>query len=68
MYNWYRFGWLSTNATGWALSEVNAIKTALVYTDSEILEIVIKNHPALIAIDAPLGLPRKTAFFRKAGR
>jgi predicted nuclease with RNAse H fold len=59
---------LSRNPTGWALLKGNAVKTALVYTDSEILETIVKNHPALIAIDAPLSLPKKTAFFRKADR
>ena len=59
---------LSRNPTGWALLKGNAVKTALVYTDSEILETIVKNHPVLIAIDAPLSLPKKTAFFRKADR
>jgi predicted nuclease with RNAse H fold len=59
---------LSRNPTGWALLKGNAVKTALVYTDNEILENTVRNHPALIAIDAPLSLPKKTAFFRKADR
>jgi predicted nuclease with RNAse H fold len=59
---------LSRNPTGWALLKGNAVKTALVYTDSEILETIVRNHPVLIAIDAPLSLPKKTAFFRKADR
>jgi predicted nuclease with RNAse H fold len=59
---------LSRNPTGWALLKGNAVKTALVYTDSEILETIVKNHPALIAIDAPLSLPKKTVLFRKADR
>jgi predicted nuclease with RNAse H fold len=59
---------LSRNPTGWALLKGNAVKTALVYTDSEILETIVKNHPVLIAIDAPLSLRKKTAFFREADR
>lgn len=58
----------SRNPTGWALLKGNAVKTSLVYTDSEILENIEKNHPALIAIDAPLSLPKKGEFFRKADR
>jgi predicted nuclease with RNAse H fold len=38
------------------------------YTDSEILEKIIRSRPVLIAIDAPLSLPKKGAFFRKADR
>jgi predicted nuclease with RNAse H fold len=58
----------SRNPSGWALLKGNAVKTSLVYTDSEILENTVRNHPARIAIDAPLSLPRKGAFFRKAER
>ncbi len=58
----------SRNPSGCALLKGNAVKTALVYTDSEILENIVRSHPALIAIDAPLSLPEKGAFFRKADR
>jgi predicted nuclease with RNAse H fold len=58
----------SRNPSGWALLKGNAVKTSLVYADSEILENIVRNHPALIAIDAPLSLPEKGAFFRKAER
>jgi predicted nuclease with RNAse H fold len=58
----------SRNPSGWALLKGNTVKTSLVYTDSEILENIVRNHPALIAIDAPLSLPEKGAFFRKADR
>jgi predicted nuclease with RNAse H fold len=58
----------SRNPSGWALLKGNVVKTSLVYTDSEILENIVKNHPALIAIDAPLSLPKKGEFFRKADR
>jgi predicted nuclease with RNAse H fold len=58
----------SRNPSGWALLKGNTVKTSLVYTDSEILEKIVRNHPALIAIDAPLSLPEKGTFFRKAER
>jgi predicted nuclease with RNAse H fold len=58
----------SRKPTGWALLKGNAVKTSLVYKDSEILENIVRNHPALIAIDAPLSLPEKGEFFRKADR
>ncbi len=56
----------SKNPTGMALLKSNVAKTSLVYTDSEILETIVKSHPALVAIDAPLSLPEKGEFFRKA--
>jgi predicted nuclease with RNAse H fold len=56
---------LSTNPTGWALLKEKTVKTALLYTDEEIFENTIKYHPALIAIDAPLSLPKKDKLFRK---
>jgi predicted nuclease with RNAse H fold len=58
----------SRNPSGWALLKGNAIETSLVYTDSEILENIVRNKPALIAIDAPLSLPEKGEVFRKAER
>ena len=58
----------SRNPSGWALLKGNAVKTFLLYTDREILENTLRNHPALIAIDAPLSLPKKGEYFRKADR
>ena len=58
----------SRNPTGWARLKGNTVKAFLLYTDSEILENTLRNHPALIAIDAPLSLPKKGEFFRKADR
>lgn len=57
---------LSTNPTGWALLRGKTLETALIYTNKEILCGIVKNHPILIAIDAPLKLPKKVNFFRKA--
>jgi predicted nuclease with RNAse H fold len=59
---------MSKNPTGWALLEGKTMKTSLIYTDKEILEIITRNQPSLIAIDAPLSLPRKEEHFRKADR
>jgi predicted nuclease with RNAse H fold len=58
----------SENPTGWALLKDSIAKTSLVHADSEILENIARNAPALIAIDAPLNLPKKGEFFRKADR
>ena len=56
------------NPSGWALLKGNTVKTSMVYADSEILENIVRNHPALIAIDAPLSLPENGEYFRKADR
>jgi predicted nuclease with RNAse H fold len=59
---------LSTNPTGWALLKGKTVKTCLLHTDKEILENTVRNKPTLIAIDAPLSLPKKDELFRKADR
>ncbi|MEM2969864.1 MAG: DUF429 domain-containing protein, partial [Candidatus Bathyarchaeia archaeon] len=56
------------NPTGWAMLRGKALQTALIYTDKEILENTVRNQPVLIAIDAPLNLPKKGNFFRNADR
>ena len=58
----------SRNPTGWALLKGKAVKTRLLYTDKEILENTVRNHPALIAIDSPLSLPKEGGFFRKTDK
>jgi predicted nuclease with RNAse H fold len=58
----------SRNPTGWALLKGKAVKTLLLYTDNEISENTLRNHPTLIAIDAHLSLPQKGELFRKADR
>lgn len=55
------------NPTGWALWKNKAIKANLVYTDKEILEGVLSHNPSIIAIDAPLRLPKK-GILRKADK
>ena len=58
----------SRNPTGWALLKGKMAETCLLYTDSEILESIARNVPALVAIDAPLSLPKKGELLRKADR
>lgn len=58
----------SKNPTGWAMLRGKALQTALIYTDKEILESTVRNQPAVIAIDAPLNLPKQGDFFRNADR
>ena len=49
----------SKNPTGWALWKNKTVKTKLVYTNKEIIEGVVTDKPSIIAIDAPLRLPKK---------
>jgi len=55
------------NPTGWALWKERTLKTSLLYADKELLEGIVKSKPAIIAIDAPLGLP-KSGILRKADK
>lgn len=58
----------SINPTGWAMLKGKALKTFLLHTDKEIIENTERNHPTLIAIDAPFSLPKRTSYFRKADK
>ena len=58
---------VSTNPTGWALLKNKAISTCHLYRDKEILKHSTDCIPHLIAVDAPLSLPRKD-MMRKADR
>ena len=58
----------SRNPTGWAILKNQNVKTKLLYTDNEILESTLQTEPALIAIDAPLSLPKNGEFFRKTDK
>jgi hypothetical protein len=55
------------NPTGWALWKGKNLKAGLLYADNELLEGIIQSKPAIIAIDAPLGLP-KTGILRNADK
>ena len=55
------------NPTGWALWKNKVISTCHLYKNEEILKHLTNFEPTLVAIDAPLSLPRKGAM-RKADR
>jgi len=55
------------NPTGWALWKSKTVKTSLICMDNEILEGVARSKPTIVAIDAPLRLP-KSGILRKADR
>jgi predicted nuclease with RNAse H fold len=58
---------LSKNPSGIAYLKQRVVQTKLVYTDEQIREIIEDNKPNLIAIDAPLSIP-KSGFSRTADR
>lgn len=47
------------NPTGWALCKSKKTETSLIHTNKEILEGIAHRDPTIIAIDAPLSLPKK---------
>ncbi len=55
------------NPTGWALWKNKVVSTCHLYENQEILEHLTKFEPTLIAVDAPLSLPKKGTM-RKADR
>ncbi|KPV64556.1 MAG: hypothetical protein AOA66_0089 [Candidatus Bathyarchaeota archaeon BA2] len=55
------------NPTGWALWKNKTISTCHLYENQEILEQLTKIKPILVAIDAPLSLPKK-GIMRKTDR
>ncbi|MEM3612229.1 MAG: DUF429 domain-containing protein [Candidatus Bathyarchaeia archaeon] len=55
------------NPTGLAIWRNKSVETCLIYTDKEILENVARANPKIVAIDAPLKLP-KSGIFRKADK
>ena len=55
------------NPTGWALWKNKVSSTRHLYENQEILEHLTKFEPTLIAIDAPLSLPKK-GVMRKADK
>jgi hypothetical protein len=48
---------LHSNPTGVASLVNRNFETSLVYSDEEIVELCLRRHPDLVAIDAPLSLP-----------
>jgi len=57
----------ATNPTGWALLKNRQIQTCNLYLTKEILAHTFNFSPTLVAIDAPLALPKKSAM-READR
>lgn len=55
------------NPTGLATLNQREVKTSLLYTNNQILENIVQNKPALIAIDAPFSLP-KSGILRRADK
>lgn len=55
------------NPTGWALLKGKKLETSIIYKDEEILGIIKKATPSIVAIDAPLKFP-KSGLLRKADR
>ena len=53
------------NPTGWAFLKNKMVETALIYMNKEILEKIMQLKPTIVAIDAPLNLPKK-GLLRKA--
>ncbi len=58
---------VATNPTGWALLKNKAISTYHLYHDEERLKRPTDCGPHLIAVDAPLSLPKKD-IMREADR
>lgn len=58
---------VSKNPTGWAVWKNKVISTRHLYKNDEILRHLADSKPVLVAIDAPLSLPKKGAL-RKADR
>lgn len=52
---------VNRNPTGYAQIRENAVKTCLLYTDNEIIQRITESNPVLVAIDAPLSLPKEGA-------
>ena len=51
-------GW-ATNPSGFALLSGRKIETLLVYSDDEIIGLCMRERPSVVAIDAPLSMPKR---------
>jgi len=56
------------NPAGWATLKGRVVSTCHLFSDKEIVSRIIKCKPTLIAVDAPLSLPKNKNFTRKADR
>ncbi|MDI6642586.1 MAG: DUF429 domain-containing protein [Candidatus Hodarchaeaceae archaeon] len=50
---------LATNPSGFAILVGRTFKTQLIYSDEQMIELCVKEKPDLVAIDAPLSLPKR---------
>jgi len=57
-----------SNLTGWGTLKGLVISACHLFSDREIIGKTLECNPPLIAIDAPLSLPKNKAFMRKADR
>ena len=56
------------NPTGWATLKGRVVSACHLFSDKEIVSKIIECKPTLIAVDAPLSLPKNKKFTRKADR
>ncbi len=49
----------TTNPSGFALLSNHKIKTWLIYSNDEMIELCTREYPSVVAIDAPLSLPKR---------
>ncbi len=47
--------------TGWAAFEEEGVRSSIVFSDEELIELTTEVHPDVVSIDAPLCLPRGRA-------
>ena len=50
---------LATNPSGFAVLSGRTFRTRLVHSDAEMIDLCVAEEPDLVAIDAPLSLPRR---------
>jgi len=58
----------SQNPTGWATLRGRVVSACHLFSDKEIVSKIHECNPTLIAVDAPLSLPKNKEFTRKADR
>jgi predicted nuclease with RNAse H fold len=56
------------NPTGWATLKSKVVSACHLFNNREIIKEILNCNPTLIAIDAPLNLPRDIELTRKADR
>jgi len=56
------------NPTGWATLKGRVVSACHLFSDKGIISKIIECKPTLIAVDAPLSLPKNKKFTRKADR